>query len=294
MGAYLARFGGLGVVREIAFHALVSLLALGLAFSVPTVASYVLYDWWPRVSASSRLLLATEIAFAAMLVVLFHLVRVAWDGIRLMYLTEGAALVHVLDDSPAWWRPRVPVLATGREALFLSVTGFHTFASPEAPFHELASRAYETRVMLLNPHSEGARERIRSLPDPAEARALYLEEIGASIAHLKSLARAGRRVRLKLYDQAPFWSIVVAGEQAWVRYCHDGYPMKTQPDYVFALRKDKPTQGLFPPFCMYALRQWNDPSLAEYDFASDELVWRDAAGTETRRDAFPSCAAAGA
>ncbi len=287
MGAYLARLGGFVVVREIAFHALVSLLALGIAFSLPTVASYVLYEWWPRVAASSRLLLATELAFAATLLVLFHFARVAWDGVRLMYLTEVAALVHVLDDTPARWRRRPRPPASAREALFLSVTGFHTFVSQEAPFHELANRAYEVRAMLLNPFSEGARERIRSLADPAEAQELYVEEIGASIAHLAALARAGRRVRLKLYEQAPFWRIVVAGEQAWVRYCHDGYPMKSQPDYVFALRRDKPTQGLFPPFCMYALRQWDDPALAEYDFASDELVWRDAAGTETRREPFP-------
>lgn len=294
MGAHPGRIGGFAVVREVVFHALVSLLALGIAFSVPTVAGFLLHEWWPRVMASSRLMLATEIAFAAVLLVLFHLARVAWDGIRLMYLTEVAALVHVLDDAPAWWRRRVPPVATAREALFLSVTGFHTFASKDAPFHELANRAYETRVMLLNPFSDGARERIRSLPDPDRAQQLYFEEIGASIAHLRSLSRPGRLVRLKLYEQAPFWSIVVAGDQAWVRYCHDGYPMKSQPDYVFALRKDKPTQGLFPPFCMYALRQWNDPALAEYDFASDELVWRDAAGAETRRQPFTRCAAGAA
>jgi hypothetical protein len=94
-------------------------------------------------------------------------------------------------------------------------------------------------------------------------------------------------VRLKLYDAAPFWSIVVAGEHAWVRYCHDGYPMATQPDYVFALRKDQPTQGLFPPFCSYALDQWNDPRHAEYDFATGQLVLRSAEGAELGRAGLP-------
>lgn len=275
------------IARQLAFHALVSLLAIAIAFSLPAVATFVLYEWWPRVSASSRMLLATELAFAAFLVLVFHALRYAWEGARAMRLHADASLVQVQRDG-ARPRGRARPQPASRDALILSVTGFHTFAHEDAPFHDLVGHCYEARVLLLNPFSEGAQERIRSLPDPQEAAALYRQEIGASIAWLKALHDAGRRVRLKLYDRAPFWSVVVAGERAWVRHCHDGYPLRTQPDYVFALRRDEPTQGLFPPFCLYTLNQWNDPAHAEYDFATGELVHRDAAGAEIGRSSLPA------
>ena len=283
MHALNVRSTGVAMMQQVFFHAVVSALAIAIAFSLPAVAGFVLYEWWPRVTASSKLLVVTELGLAAVLVLLFHALHLAWEGLRVKRLHGIAALVHVRRDGAASSRKAVPA---AHDALILSVTGFHTFTSEEAPFRDLVSRCLETRVLLLNPYSEGARSRIRSLPEPEAADALYRQEIGASIASLKALADSGRRIRLKLYDRAPFWSIVVAGEQAWVRYCHDGYPLRSQPDYVFALRRDQPTQGLFPPFCMYALNQWNDPSHAEYDFASGELVRRASDGAEVSRTAF--------
>jgi hypothetical protein len=286
MQAIHARSPGFALIQQVFFHALVSTLAVGIAFSLPELASFVLYEWWPSVSSSSRLLLVTELGLAAALVLLFNALHLAWEGLRVKRLHDTAALVHVRRDRTPGGAVHQAAPAA-RDALILSVTGFHTFAADDAPFRDLVGHCYESRVLLLNPFSDGARERIRSLPDPVEADALYRQEIGASIAHLAALRESGRRVSLKLYDRAPFWSIVVAGEQAWVRYCHDGYPLRTQPDYVFALRPDAPTQGLFPPFCMYTLNQWNDPANAEYDFATGELVRRAPDGAEASRCAFP-------
>jgi hypothetical protein len=281
---------GFAVIQQVSIHAFVSLLSLSIAFSLPTVASFVLYEWWPRVSASSTLLLATEIALAAMLVLVFNAGRLAWQGLRILRLHNIAALVQVRrDDGPSsrrMVRKHGTAKIAARDALILSVTGFHTFAEENAPFHELVGHCFETRVLLLHPLSDGAKERIRSLPDPEAAGALYRQEIRSSITHLKALRDSGRHIRLKLYERAPFWSIVVAGDLAWVRYCHDGYPLRTQPDYVFALRKDEPTQGLFPPFCRYTLNEWDDPTHAEYDFTTGELVYRSADGAEKRREAI--------
>lgn len=285
MTAIGERSPGFAVMQQIFFHLAVSGLALAIAFSLPAVATFVLDDWWPRVAASSKLLLATELGLAAALVLAFNALRLAWEGLRARRMRDMAALVQVRRDGGGKAGPEAMLAA--RDALIVSVTGFHTFAAEKAPFRDLVNRCFEARVLLLNPFSEGARARIRSLPDPGRAEALYREEIGASIAFLRSLWEAGRRVRLKIYDAAPFWSIVVAGEHAWVRYCHDGYPLATQPDYVFALRRDQPTQGLFPPFCSYALDQWNDPRNAEYDFATGDLVLRSAEGAELGRARLP-------
>lgn len=288
MHQFRDRIVGFAVMQQVLFHAFVSVLAIAIAFSLPTVASFVLYEWWPRVTASAKLLMVTELGLAAMLVLLFNALHLAWEGLRVKRLNDIAALVHVRRDAEiSSKRAARKIAPAARDALIVSVTGFHTFASEGAPFHDLVGRCFETRVLLLNPFSEGARERIRSLADPVEADMLYRQEIGESIAHLKALSDSGRRVSLKLYDRAPFWNVVVAGEQAWVRYCHDGYPLRSQPDYVFALRRDQPTQGLFPAFCMYALDQWNDPAHAEYDFATGELVHRSPDGAEVSRAAFP-------
>jgi hypothetical protein len=72
----------------------------------------------------------------------------------------------------------------------------------------------------------------------------------------------------------------------WVQYCHDGHELKTQPEYVFAMHKDKPQQGLFSAFYVHFLNQWDDPRHPEYDFASRELVYRDARGNEVERVPF--------
>lgn len=41
---------------------------------------------------------------------------------------------------------------------------------------------------------------------------------------------------------------MVLGDHLWVQYCHDGYEVKDQPEYVFALNRDRPRLGLFVPF----------------------------------------------
>lgn len=86
---------------------------------------------------------------------------------------------------------------------------------------------------------------------------------------------------------APFWKVVIVGEHAWIQYCHDGYEVKTQPEYVSALRHDRPEQGFFPPFYVHFLNLWNDPRNAEYDLGTDELVFRDVTGNEVRRVLYP-------
>lgn len=287
MHALSIRSPGFAAVQQMVFHAAVSVLAIGIAFSLPWIAGLVLHEWWPRVTASSRLLLVTELGLAAGLVLLFNALHLAWEGLRVKRLHDIAALVQVRRNgtrpSGKFARRSVPA---ARDALILSVTGHDTFGAAQAPFRELVDHCFETRVLLLDPGSEGAREKFRSRPDPAEAEARYREEIGASIAYLKALRESGRRVSLRLHGRAPFWGIVVAGEQAWVRCCHEGDSNAAQPDYVFALRPDEPAQGLFPPFCLYALGQWNDPSNAEYDFATGEIVHRAAGGGESGRRAF--------
>lgn len=72
-----------------------------------------------------------------------------------------------------------------------------------------------------------------------------------------------------------------------MKYCHDGRELKAQPEYVFAMIKNKPTQRLFSAFYVRFLDQWGDLRHPEYDFSTRELIYRNDKGNEVKRLPFP-------
>jgi hypothetical protein len=276
-------------LRHTITHTAITLLAIGIAFALPEGARYILYYWWPEVKADSQLLLATEIFLAAVLVLLFNLAMVSWDNRRFVVNAKLAALVHARGGG-GWLarvreRHRLRHLPPSRDAFVLSVSGHDTFVDERSFAVSALRTAYELRVMLLNPDSDGARQRANAL-SPERGLAALRAEVEATIARLESLRRAGKSVTLKFYGEPPLWKIVVLGEQVWVQFCHDGCELRHAPEYVFALDAREPTRGLFVPFYMMFMRKWNEPQHPEYDFERRELVYRDAAGNETRREPF--------
>ena len=251
-------------IRQIFIHGAITLLAIVIAFSLPPVARYILYVWWPRVETDTSLLLVTEIGLASALVLLFNLGKVAWDNRNKVAMARLTALVYA------------------RDACVLTLTGHGTFVDERSPVREVLRSAYEIRVMLVNPVGEGVRRRVESLP--AEVTVLSFHgEIEASIAYLAELRKLGKKVTLKFYDEEPFWKVVVLGDHVWVQHCHHGCELNQQPEYVFALQHYDPRRGLFVPFYTYFLERWNETRHPEYDFDSKQLVYRDAAGHETGR-----------
>jgi hypothetical protein len=75
-------------------HGIITLLAIGIALTLPVVAQFILYQWWPRVEADSTLLFTTEIAFASVLVLLFNLAKTAWDNRRYVANAKLASLAY--------------------------------------------------------------------------------------------------------------------------------------------------------------------------------------------------------
>lgn len=281
----------LHALRHMLAHVGVTLLAVGIAFSLPLVAQFILFTWWPRVEGDSQLLLINEIIFAAVLVLLFNLFLSARQGQLSHRRNRHVALVHVRDADDARTRRIDRALARriagSRDVSVLSITGYDTFVSRHRPLASVIDRSYELRVMLMNPLSPGATRRIQSLGAPAPLLDTYVRETAATINRLVELAAAGKQVSLKFYDDPPFWNLIVTGEHVWVQYCHDGRELKQQPEYVFALQRERPGQGLFPAFYVHFLNQWGDPRHPEFDFSTRELVYRDGAGGESRRMPFP-------
>jgi hypothetical protein len=274
-------------LRNIAAHGVITLLAVGIAFSLPSAARYILFEWWPMVESDPNLLLGSEILLASVLVLLFNVAKISLDERHLVALARAAALVYARNIPRGWtarWRERrlMKRLPAVRDAFVLTLTGHDTFVDEASPLRGLLEEAYELRVMLVNPVGEALRRRADSLP--AEITVLTLQtEIEASIAFLDGLRRRGTKVALKFYDRAPFWKVAVLGDHAWVQFCHSGFAVREQPEYVFALHERNPRQGLFVPFYVHALESWNESGHPEYDFERNELVYRDPAGNETAR-----------
>lgn len=284
-------FSPIQTLKHIFSHIGVTLLAVGIAFSLPTLAKFILFTWWPMMKDDSQLLLINEIVFAAVLVLLFNLLLGARQG-RLSYrMNRLASLVHVREEdsrsSRRIDRKLLDRITGTRDVSVMSVTGYDTFVSERRNLHNVIDHSYELRVMLMNPYSAGAMRRMATLGDPAPLLDIYCQETAATIERLTSLATAGKQVTLKFYEDPPFWNLIVTGEYVWVQYCHDGHELRSQPEYVFALQKDQPTQGLFSAFYVHFLNHWCDPAHPEYDFASHELIYRDDKGNEVKRRPFP-------
>lgn len=277
-------------------HVVITLLAVGIAFSLPVVAKYILFYWWPKVEDNTQLLMITEIGFATVLVLLFNISKIAWDGRRSMHMNKIASLVYAREGR-GWTSRRKErdmrkKIASARDIYIMSITG-DTFSSENSELQKTLELAYEIRVMLANPYGKGVASRAQSLDDPEAMLQAYRQETEMSIAYLRKLAVIGKKVKLRFYEEPPFWKLVVTGEYVWVQYCHDGHEVKTQPEYVFGLQHGNPQRGFFAPFYKYFLDQWNDPRHSEFNFETNELVYRNGDGNEIRRVTFSSQAEVG-
>ncbi len=277
-------------IRHVVAHVVITLLAIAMAFYLPEAAKYILYHWWPMVEYDSHLLVITEIGFAVVLVILFNIALIAVDARRSLRMNRIASLVYGREKN-SWFSRRGEhelrkKFLCARDFSILSITGYDTFSLENCMLQQPLQQSYEIRVMLMNPNSEGAVKRVSSLSNPEVLLETYRAETETSIAYLKKLSAAGKKITLKFYDDPPFWKLVVTGEYVWVQYCHDGYEIKNQPEYVFALQRDYPNRGFFAPFYMYFLNQWNDPRHPEYNLETDKLIYRNAEGNEIMQLAF--------
>lgn len=272
-------------------HIAISLLAIGIAFSLPTAAKYVLYDWWPEAQTDAQALLATEVGLSVVLVLLFNVLKMAWDSRRMIAAARLASLVYATEANAGSSRNkekrRVKKSSSPRDVFILTLTGFDTFVEPDSLFHEALGTAYEIRVMLLDPRSAAASRRVEAISDQHVNLQSLQDEIAASIACLTALHKAGKRVTLKFYEHEPLWKVVVVGDNIWVQHCHHGFEVKQQPEYVFALQTSAPRQGFFVPFYTYFLDHWNERRHPAYDFDTGELIYREEGGNEVRR--VPMC-----
>lgn len=276
---------------QVITHALITLLAVVLAFSLPILADFI-QRLWPQLEADAHMMLVTEIFLASALVLLFNLAKVMWDSRNKVVSAHVAGLEYARHGHGllSRWREHQVLrrMPAARDALILTLTGFDTLVDRAGALRTVLQSAYEFRVLLLNPLGVHMQEHATTFPDHDISAHSLTSEIEASIAALAALRKLGKNVTLKFYDCAPLWKLVILGDHAWVQHCHSGCAVREQPEYVFAFQHHDPRRGFYVPFYSHFLALWNQAGQAEYDFDRHELVFRGPGGAEEKRVPFRS------
>jgi hypothetical protein len=242
--------------------------------------------YWSRIGNDKIFFLSVEIILTVCFIFLFAHLRKTWKDRKLSNMARAAGMVLVTPARGFFAKRRIRKLkesqGMARDVMVISSTGFRTFADPNGELHQVIQNCREAKIMLLDPSSEGATLRAKGIPDPDVTPETFGEQIRKSIDFLKFLKDAQKNIRLKLYPDPPFLKMTILGDFIWLQHYQPGLDVQGMPRYVF--KHDPNIGSLYFPFYQYFFGKWNNPALPEYDLETDELVYRDTAGNEVRRE----------
>jgi hypothetical protein len=274
-------------VSALAFHAVVIGLSAGIAWSLPNIARQFL-AFWSRIEQERILLLIIEVGVALLLIMISNYLWRAYTDRRQAVMARGAGLVSFfpLHDPGAGRRIRElkQQQSLGRTVLAIGVTGHGTVVDDKAEMHALLETCLEAKLILLNPFSEEATRRAQSLSHPDISPDRFHQELQDTIALIKRFRVNGKVIRLKLYSDRPHLRMVILGDYLWLQHYHTGLDVRWMPEYVFQHNPDH--HGLYTLFYQYFTKRWENQEIPEYDFETDELVYRARSGSELRREPF--------
>ena len=275
------------MVYHIAVIVLSAAIALSLPFTVTLIAQNVLV-YWSLIGNEKIFLVSIEIAVAIGLILLFNSIGRGMKDSKLSRIARGAGLISAARRRGGFQRRKVrkskEKQGIARDIKIIGSTGFQTFANPEGDLYHVIQNCREAKIMLLDPISEGASARAKSLRVPGITPESLREQIIKSIDFLKRLKAVQKNIRLKLYSDVPLLKLAVLGDYIFVRHYHTGLDVRNTPEYVF--KHDQNAGGLYTFFYDYFLTRWHDPAIPEYDLDTDELIYSDKRGNESRREWF--------
>jgi len=277
------------VPAHILYHIAIIAISAGIALSMPYTVSFLSRQFhasWELIGDEKIFLLAAEIVLAVLLILFFNYIGWVWRDRRLARIARNAGLVFASSSRGIFARRKSRKLketqGIARDVMVIGSTGFRTFADPRGDLHAVIKNCRKAKIMLLNPASEGAATRVKSILDPEITLERFREQIQKSITFLKELKAVQKDIRLKIYPAVPFLKMTISGDFIWVNHYHAGCDVRLMPEYVFMHKQDP--GSLYAVFYQYFLSQWNDPAIPEYDLETDELVYRDVAGNEGKRE----------
>jgi hypothetical protein len=242
--------------------------------------------YWSRIGNDKIFFLSVEIILTAFFIFLSAHIRKCWKDRKLSNMARAAGMVFVAPARGFFAKRRIRKLkesqGIAREVMVIGSTGFRTFVDPKGELHQVIRNCREAKIMLLDPGSEGATLRAKGIPDPDMTPDTFGEQIRKSIDFLKLLKGGQKNIRLKLYPDPPFLKMTILGDFIWLQHYQPGLDVQRMPRYVF--KHDPNIGSLYFPFYQYFFGKWNNSTIPEYDLETDELVYRDTAGNEARRE----------
>jgi hypothetical protein len=276
---------------RILYHTVFAALSAAIALSLPWILNFVAREvlvYWSLLGNEKLLLVSIELAVAILLTLFFNVMMRGWKDRRLSNMAKDVGLVSVKPAKGFLSRRKAKKMKEeqgfAKDVMIIGSTGFRTFVDPMGDLHQVIQSCRKARIMLLNPFSEGAKARAKSILDPQITSETFREQIKKSIAFLRGLKSVNKEVKLKLYHDTPLLKLAILDDHIWIQHYHAGLDIQRMPEYVF--KHDQNLSSLYIPFYQYFMTRWNDPEVPEYDLESDELIYRDTAGNEIRRERF--------
>lgn len=276
---------------HIAYHVLLIVLSAAIALSLPAAADFIARKfliYWTVIGNEKVFMVAVEITFAVLLIFVFNYIGRSWKDRRLAKMAQAAGLVFVSSARGFFARRKRRLIkedqGIARDLMLIGSTGFRTFTDERGELHNVLKQCRQARIMLLNPFSEGANVRAKSILDPDINIDIFRYQIKLSIDFLRELRAVQKNIRLKLYNDVPFLKLAISGDFVWMKRYHPGIDVQGMPEFVF--RHNPNPGGLYSTFYEYFLQWWNNPGIPEYDLETDELIYRDRLGNEERREKF--------
>jgi hypothetical protein len=276
---------------RILYHIAVAALSAAIALSLPWILNFIakkVLIYWSILGNEKLIVVSIEMAVAILLILFFNTLTRSWKDRRLSNMAKSAGLVLVKPAKGFLARRRVKKMKEmqgyAKDVMVIGSTGLRTFVDPRGDLHQVLQNCRNAKIMLLNPFSEGARIRAKSIQDPHVTFETFGEQIKKSIGFLKDLKAIKKEVRLKLYHDVPLLKLAILDDYIWIQHYHAGLDVQRMPQYVF--KHDRNLSSLYIPFYQYFVTRWNDPYVPEYDLESNELIHRDPDGNEIKREEF--------
>jgi hypothetical protein len=273
------------------YHIAMVVLSAFLALSLPMTARFIAKKflvYWSLIGNDKVFLISIEMTLAILFILVSTTIYKSWKYRKFSNMARTAGIVFVTPTRGFWAKRRVRKLkerhGLARDVMVISSTGFRTLVDTKGDLHHVIASCREAKIMLLNPLSEGASTRVKSILDPDITIERFREQIAKSILFLKGLKAIQKNIKLKLYNDPPFLKLVILGDYMWIQYYHTGLDVQRMPEYVF--KHDQNLGSLYLPLYQYFLTQWNHPDIPEYDLESDDLIYRDKGGNEVKREKF--------
>ncbi len=281
----------IGNSARVLYHIGLAALSAAIALSLPRALNFTAKKvllYWSFLGNEKLIVVFLEIAVAAILVFFFNVLGRSWRDRRLSNMAKSAGLVLVKPARGLLARRRIRKMkerqAYAKDVMIIGSTGLRTFVDPKGDLHQVLQNCRNAKIMLLDPFGEGARVRAMSIQNPLVTPETFREQVGKSIEFLKGLSAVKKDVKLKLYQDVPLLKLAILDDHIWIQHYHAGLDVQQLPEYVF--KHDQNIGSLYVPFYQFFMTRWNDLLVPEYDLESDELVYRDAAGNERRRERF--------